>query len=96
MHHIDANRTQKTTMLPLQQVVTPSSYPFKDSRRFFPPLVALIGFLWLMTPRLYGNFAGHLHKEDGTIFLSEHLQGHGLLDLYTGYLHLYPRTITSI
>lgn len=49
-----------------------------------------------MTPRLYGNFAGHLHKEDGTIFLSEHLQGHGLLDLYTGYLHLYPRTITSI
>lgn len=74
-----------------------------NSPSYLPPfrkpllvIIAIVSFIWLLTPRLYGNFTNHLHKEDGFIFLTDALHGKSLLETYTGYLHVYPRAISSI
>ena len=68
-----------------------------DARRARMALLVLaaVGFAWLLTPRIYGPFTDHLHKEDGLIFLSGEQAGESLLTTYTGYLHVGPRLVTQ-
>lgn len=54
------------------------------------------GFLWLLTPRLYGSFANQLHKEDGSVFLTDQQRGAALTETYTGYLHVGPRISAEV
>lgn len=58
-------------------------------------ILAVVGFVWLLTPRLYGAFTAHLHKEDGHVFLRDQQTGGSLLATYTGYLHVAPRLATE-
>ncbi|XAS74810.1 hypothetical protein V3G39_00050 (plasmid) [Dermatophilaceae bacterium Sec6.4] len=59
---------------------------------------ALVGIIFLCAPRLYGWQLGHVHKEDGTVFLSEWtLNGWSSVTTdYTGYLHVVPRLLTAL
>lgn len=58
-------------------------------------LVAVVGFIYLLLPRPGGWIGNHLHKEDGTIFLTQQLHGglSHLLTIYSGYTHVGPRLV---
>jgi hypothetical protein len=59
-------------------------------------VVAVAGFVYLLLPR--GGWVGdHLHKEDGTIFLTQQLHGglSHLFTLYSGYVHVGPRLVVA-
>ncbi|MFW0154971.1 hypothetical protein ACN08X_02890 [Rothia sp. P6271] len=84
-------------MIPLLKHPQLSSCLPRGKYRIWSFVIALIGFFWLLTPRLQGVYIDHLHKEDGSIFLSESLKNGGdLFNVYTGYLHVYPRGIANI
>ena len=72
-----------------------SSLPDARRARCALLVLAAVGFAWLLTPRIYGPFTDHLHKEDGLIFLSGDQAGESLLTTYTGYLHVGPRLVTQ-
>lgn len=72
-----------------------SSLPAARRARCALLVLAAVGFAWLLTPRIYGPFTDHLHKEDGLIFLSGDQAGESLLTTYTGYLHVGPRLVTQ-
>lgn len=76
---------------PVRQSTLPPERPAKIALG----LLAALGLVWLMTPRLHGPFTDHVHKEDGLIFLSGQQAGDSLLATYTGYLHVGPRLITE-
>ncbi|QXT64087.1 hypothetical protein [Tessaracoccus palaemonis] len=65
---------------------------------FYAAAVSLIGFIFLLVPRLTGQVALHLHKEDGTIFLSDFLARGwmAMLEPYSGYLHVMARLVVGI
>ena len=61
-------------------------------------MVALAGFVFLTLPRPVGWVAQHVHKEDGDTFLRRFLERGwaSTFDIYSGYLHVLPRTITGV
>ena len=73
--------------------------PWPQSRRvnLTVALVAVVGFTYLLLPRSGGWVGDHLHKEDGTIFLTQQLHGglSPLLTIYSGYTHVGPRLVVA-
>lgn len=53
---------------------------------------------FLMLPRPSGWVGFHVHKEDGTIFLSDFLARgwSSLFEVYSGYVHVFPRLVAGV
>lgn len=89
--------TASTIQLGIRQVFTRESR-LPEGRSLAWSLTVLVGLTGLLlVPRWTGWTLEHLHKEDGQTFLAAYSwAGLGsLMETYTGYLHVGPRTLTA-
>ena len=89
-----ASTTRSTWRSASDKLSLPTPWP--EGRRSTLAIVAVAGFAFLLIPR--GGWVGdHLHKEDGTIFLTQQLHGglSHLFTIYSGYVHVGPRLVVA-
>lgn len=91
-----ASATAGTWRSASDKLSLPTPWPTANRASKAAAIVAVVGFVYLLLPRR-GWVGDHLHKEDGTIFLTQQLHGglSHIFTIYSGYVHVGPRLVIA-